>query len=518
MTASNNCANDETLYSKVSGYNFYNVLENSRAEVFDEQKQIIKHAKTGKNYYCIDFPTAYSAGINEQYWISLISEPVDFSYYVWPVDLITFEGEGGRAIPALVFPVRDFRSYKPLAPLLANDSDAKFNNPLEKSDTFGLDNSQVGILLLKLVTAWRGFERFDGQPYAYHAFNFANMFYHGINNDVKFKFSFATQKVTGIFDAHVIDPSLIEPDFADPFYYAEDRKSKMDLASDYYSMAAILFKLLIGRLPYQGQLMEGVDNTGGIAHGNWIKEYHDHPIFIFDEKDDTNRISAVDNVDLYMDRWNKLPQHIRNMFHNVFQTANAWRTAGDLIFYSPYEWQRALFDGAEDFPLVYRNYNSPTAAVEVEVKKLAKPEAKADIESTEPAEQANENDPEKIKLIQDLHTVLSEVAERKKSSENIPPQSSADRYYDVILESPPASQILAIQVLRYITGYDIKTVRQMLEYLPNPVARGISEALAKRIQAELSLVGAETRLSGNSNLDDFGQRMLEDRMEGHWRA
>ena len=208
----------------------------------------------------------------------------------------------------------------------------------------GLDDAKNLRLIKGLLKALCQFEKFC---YAYHEFTFCNIYIHEDTDDVMFDFSYSTYPVTDFFDSCKVAESRINPDYADVSYYHGTTKV-LDLASDYFSIATILFKLLIGILPYQGCLLEGEYNRDDEEHHRWIKLYHKNPIYIFDKtnfariEDNPNSISPSDDNDAYRRRWRKLGKVPQQMFYDVFNTDNALRKNKNLVFYPPSKWQEVL--------------------------------------------------------------------------------------------------------------------------------------------------------------------------------
>lgn len=323
------------LYSCCSGYNFYFPDDRRSGEVFLKSKRVVLHVKTKELFYITPFPDDLNKEAELNYWVELIRKPPDLKHYIWPVDVIALPDSSGDTGYALVFPIRALPVFENISTLLANDLQAGWNMPW------------VQKLIANLLEAWC---HFAGSNYAYHEFSADKMFYQKESFNVMFDFSFSTQKTENLYDTCFVNKKRITPDYADSYFYIDARKSLMDLASDYYSMAVILFKLMVGRLPYQGKVMEHEPNANELEHKNWLKIYHKNPYFIFDSGDETNHIGGDTGFakdEMFVDRWNELPEQIRTMFHNVFQTANVLRSADNLIFYSPQAWKEALFGDEE---------------------------------------------------------------------------------------------------------------------------------------------------------------------------
>ena len=132
--------------------------------------------------------------------------------------------------------------------------------------------------------------------------------------------------------------------------YAFTGECLYDYYSEMYSIASILFKLLIGRYPYEGSLMDGIPkcsdsgciNSWDIDKDNdfkyWVNQYVSHPIFIFDNCDDRNAIGRLAHEKICLQRWDSLTERVKNMFCSVFSEGNVLRTNNNLISYSPMEW------------------------------------------------------------------------------------------------------------------------------------------------------------------------------------
>ena len=488
------------LYSCCSGHNFYFSDDLRQHEVFGKPKRIIQHVKTEERFYVTLFPDDLNTKLELNYWVELIRKPVNLKHYIWPVDVISIPTDNDTERYALVFPIRALPVFETISALLSNDMQAGWDKPWVKDFT------------LNLLTAWC---HFDDSRYAYHEFSVENMFHQKDKYNVMFDFSFSTQRTDDLYSTRFVNKKRITPDYADSYYYVDERNSLMDLASDYYSIAVILFKLLIGRLPYQGKVMEHEPNSNEGEHKNWLKIYHRNTFFIFDEKDKTNHIGGETGFakdDLYVDRWNELPAHVRHMFHNVFQTANVLRKTDEFIFYPPKQWYDALFGTASDIELVYRDTEiKKQKQTETIDEKIVGTEKVLEVAKMEPEiSPDSQNSDEKKAHMGELANIL-----QGKIDETPKPH----RFHDVIITaSSQSDKIVAIKVIREITGLGLKAAKELLENTPYPVVQGISGELAERVQSELSLVGVETKLGANSQRDENVEQKINERMQGRWQS
>lgn len=499
------------IYSCCSGYNFYFPANRRSCEVFGERKNIIQHVKTEEFFYVTEFPDDMNNDVDLNYWIEIIRKPVDLKHYVWPVDVIIWDEQPkGKKRYALVFPIRALPAFEPVSTLLSNDMQAGWNMTWVKK------------IVPNLLEAWC---HFDDSKYAYHEFSDQNMFYQKETYDVMFDFSFSTQRVDGLFRTCRVNKKRVMPDYADSYYYTDGRNYLMDLASDYYSIAVILFKILVGRLPYQGKVMEHEPNSNELEHNSWIRVYHKNTFFIFDEKDDTNQIGGETGFakdDIFVERWEELPLHIRNMFHNVFQTANVMRLDNELIFYSPHEWKEALLGNENAVTLLYRNVEQQSIFSAQETKKQ-----EAELGDAEPLYIENNieasSDPELL-MLNGTELSNSTVTENKKETlgkfvDILKSNTTAMKFHDVILtKSPKSEKILAIKVIREITGLGLASAKELVENPPTPLVQGITEDLALKIQAELLLVNIESELSKNTKHNSQTESEIVSRMQGRWQS
>lgn len=66
--------------------------------------------------------------------------------------------------------------------------------------------------------------------------------------------------------------------------------------------------------------------------------------------------------------------------------------------------------------------------------------------------------------------------------------------FDVILQSPGASKVGVIKVVRAITGLGLKEAKDLVDGAPNAVKEGIDKEEAEKIKKELEEAGAVVEL------------------------
>ena len=122
-----------------------------------------------------------------------------------------------------------------------------------------------------------------------------------------------------------VNSSDIAPEFAPPFIYNEERYNGfMSKKTDYYQITALLFRLLIGRLPYEGRdlmnygtVFDPQFDTDENAHKYYFQHYHQYPHFIFDTNDVSNSLSSTADNDMPQERWKSLPDNVKSKFNEI---------------------------------------------------------------------------------------------------------------------------------------------------------------------------------------------------------
>ena len=134
----------------------------------------------------------------------------------------------------------------------------------------------------------------------------------------------------------------ISMEFAPPYIYGGSEYSGN---IDYFSICSILFRLMIGRLPYEGkglnsfgEVFDPIRDVDVAAHEYYFEHYHQYPKFIFDSEDNSNSLGPMSENDLPKERWAELPDKIKEMF----QESLSGYVQGKGHLYSPGEWLVAL--------------------------------------------------------------------------------------------------------------------------------------------------------------------------------
>ncbi len=113
-------------------------------------------------------------------------------------------------------------------------------------------------------------------------------------------------------------------EFADPSIY-RGLKGNLDFQAQNFSLAALLFYLMLGRYPYDGALLDGHNDNSIMNHYVKFRDYIKAPVFIFDPNDKQNALgSFAEEIDI-IKLWEDLPSDLQNMFSIIFVQSNAER-------------------------------------------------------------------------------------------------------------------------------------------------------------------------------------------------
>ena len=316
-------------YSAISGFNYYYLLPQK-----DEQKemQIALHGQSDVSVYLILAEPRRKINIKSQInrYRHIILNPMPQKSFEWPVDLIHCnwdEEPSPKEQLYFVFPQRAFLRYQPIKKLLYQKKD---------SEVLDWRNPKVETVIRNFLAVIYSLHQ---SGYRYNDFNIERILYNEENGEILLRHTTAIRqkKNSEKFD----EPTDIAIEFAPPFSCSE---------TDYFSTAAMLFRLMIGRLPYEGK---GLANYGTVfdplrdrekdvlMHSNYFEHYHDYPCFIFDPDDSSNHLAPMQENDRPRDRWESLPNEIKQMFLNSLGNAEVSKR-DKLVLYSPKQWLDAL--------------------------------------------------------------------------------------------------------------------------------------------------------------------------------
>ena len=145
-------------------------------------------------------------------------------------------------------------------------------------------------------------------------------------------------------EARMVYANTYGVQFADPFVMRKallGEPAYTDERSRDFSVAALLFKLFFGRLPYEGAFLDGTREDFEMARVDKFQKYYATSVFIFDPEDRSNTLSAqFAEESRVTDLWNRCPREIRDAFLRVFTTKNALRETDETVTVA--EWLRLM--------------------------------------------------------------------------------------------------------------------------------------------------------------------------------
>lgn len=311
------------VFSCLSGYNFYHVTQ----EIVDPSgcKKTLAIHQLNDTDVEIRFDTALKGVKSLNRWKYFIEHPVDITNILWPVDIIKDEDQYG-----LVFRRRAFPALEPLKKLLYND--------------MKLDWRQENIQ--KLILGFLNLcQNIHTHGYAYHCFDMERMYYNPKDMSLLFDFSLSMARTYDqLHHEETIGMEDVGIEFL-PLWHDMDHANKLTLADDYHAITVILFRMMVGRMPYQGRLMDGIGDMMNLlrdvdenSHVNMFRQYREKPVFIFDPEDQRNAIGLFDDEQDFIDRWEALPANVREMFTKVLCGDNIRRDQQSRISCSTEEW------------------------------------------------------------------------------------------------------------------------------------------------------------------------------------
>ena len=321
-----------TLFSCLSGYNFYQL--NRGCSLSDMEIHAV-HCLSESGVEIRKTTTQLNPGELKK-WKYFVEHPVNVTNMLWPIDIVSLNDDLDIG---LVFRARALPKMEPLKTILYNEDELDWRNP------------HIQDLVISFLKQCIDIHK---NGYAYHSFDINRMFYNVASMEAFFDFSLS---ITPAQEVTAINSNDVGIEFLPPWCDIEG-DNPMGLAEDYYSIAAILFRLMIGRMPYQGRLMDGKGNMMNHLtdvdedfHVMMFKAYHSTPVFVFDKNNTSNSIGLYTVEEKFVERWEKLPEKIKKMFSETLiysenirskvYSDNGWLEAHGKI-YSGYEWLEAL--------------------------------------------------------------------------------------------------------------------------------------------------------------------------------
>lgn len=330
----------EYIYSKLSGFNIYEVnTQNSNDLVMLDHLIITDVRAKGEKDFLASVIYKSDESISEArtaWFAEIIQNPVSHMYFEWPIDLIEIE-RPDEFTGCFVYRRVDYCHLKPIKDLLYQPS---MSRVLDWRNSFILTVCRYFLTAMSIL---------HSNGYIYNDFNINNILYNSNTGEVFLKYTHNLRKSGSKTQYDVVDCLAISPEFSPPYVYKTDiYNGFMSKKTDYYQITALLFRLMIGRLPYEGRdlmsygvVFDPEFDTDESAHKYYFQHYHQYPHFIFDENDETNSLSSTSDNDMPRERWRALPNNVKRMFREVL-CQSAAETAVTKIYPTPAAWLKAV--------------------------------------------------------------------------------------------------------------------------------------------------------------------------------
>ena len=318
------------LFSSLSGYNFYTLDPKKKPSGFYCGKHCISGEEVEIRFS--DQPRWING------WRNIIEYPADSEFYLWPVDVVSyFDGTNqkqGLVFQRQSFPAKSFPQLEPLKKFLYTDELLDWRTEPVKRFLYHFLDCAIHL---------------NNGGYAYFDYNLDRIYYNPQDMNVLFDFTPYITRLDGDrYRSEKIPGADVAIEFLAPWVPAEGTV-QVDLICEYYAIAAILFRAMIGRMPYQGRQMDGHGNimnlltdTDAMLHRQMFLVYRSNPRFIFEPGQHENTIGQFDNEKKYKERWKALPEQIQTMMMQVLCMKNAKADNLDRVVYSPQEWMEAF--------------------------------------------------------------------------------------------------------------------------------------------------------------------------------
>ena len=308
----------EYMTSILYDYNIYFDTGRTIDTISQNSAKLLQHVKSKDEFYIVKASDLLLLQSMENLF-DIVAYPANRSFF-WPVDVVK-DDKGGQFF--FVFPFR----YEAKRVALSD---------LSKDENYlGVEKDYIKPILINIVDA---FQSLYENGYIYYIWD-DNIIYCN-RNDNSILMPFSDKLSVGLNSSRTLGKNEYHTEFIDPYVY--DNNCAYDYQSEMYILASLLFRLLIGRFPYEGSLMDGITKETEHEFQQWVQKYTSRPVFIFDRNNTRNAIGTFSNEKRFIDRWNMLTPKLQDMFCSFFEENNIMRKSDQLTAYLPQEWKEAL--------------------------------------------------------------------------------------------------------------------------------------------------------------------------------
>jgi hypothetical protein len=381
-------APNELALSRLSGADMFRPSVGAYRDVFEREHSslFIHQFDEGEQYYAVEPPEYLSNDSNdatkEEFLIHVLRHPLlHKEQFLWPVDYvdailqrrhISLEAEDKnrkkQPQPYLLFAEKEYGNMQPLGSLFDKDHHVR---PARFDFTQAHMDEKTAKLVCNLLEA---FIELDLHGYIHRELSDKTIRYNPSSGNVVIDFS------SSLCDLSVVVFSAVPikrrnqravNEYSDPWSLQSSEESSeeniwVDKSSELHAIAALLFRLTIGRLPYHGNIL---DSQAELWHKwsrrneegheglylEWLEAYHalasDKAPFIFGDDSALKRTgyskdkvwtSPTHGGDDFEKLWNALSEELRTMFHKSLTQKNALRSEDTCQYPTPTEWYQAF--------------------------------------------------------------------------------------------------------------------------------------------------------------------------------
>lgn len=309
------------ITSILYNFNYYLPTGETINTISQTNARLIRHVKSGEEFYLVNASTELINEKTENLY-KMMAFPANKCFF-WPVDLVEVTDSNGSTELRFVFPCR-------------YESKRLALSELSKREIFlGIENNHIKPIILNIINA---FDSLYKNEYLYHIWDDNIIFVN--EKDYSILLPFSDKISFGLDSKRSLLLSEYHTEFIDPYVFKFEKA--YDFYSEMYILSSLIFRLLIGRFPFEGSLMDGITKDTDFEFQQWVQKYTSQPIFIFDKNDKRNALGTFSNEEVFINRWQMLTEEIRSMFLSTFEESNLMRKNNKIVSYLPNEWKNAI--------------------------------------------------------------------------------------------------------------------------------------------------------------------------------
>lgn len=285
---------EKLYYSAFSGWNRYHLTGGQYRWINDVQYPEARNLPAGEDFHLRPLRGKFQAAAK-----GFLTEHILPDGFIHPVDIAAEgRGEGGYVYVYRNLPVKNVQNLK--------DSIEQRNVAEEPEDA-----ARAVRIVRRIV---QDAARFYRCGYAYYGW-YAERIY-------------CDREGGQIFYDECSSTAMPEPEHPFPeedlaLLYCDPFRTSYGADLDYFSLAVLLFYVLIGKYPYDGRLMDGVGRATPVEQSAWYHIYRKNCIFIFDPENRVNSVGTFAHEAQFGNRWLRLPEDVRTVFTEIFTAHGA---------------------------------------------------------------------------------------------------------------------------------------------------------------------------------------------------